>query len=146
MIMMMMIAMRRTTRRRRSKRRRRRITGRGNYSENDDDSGEEEEDEEMHKKPAAREQPVIHNTRPQNKSDKRTYDAVEEPTNKRKKYKRGPTSAKEGTTGGKTPRPVRSKSGKQEYYRVQLLFHGGGHRVEKSLIVSFDVTFYLDES
>jgi len=82
-----------------------------NYSENDDDdSGEEEEDEEMNKKPAARPEPVIHNTRPQNKINKRTYDAVEEPTNIRKKNKRGPTSAKEKTTGGKKKRPVRNKS------------------------------------
>ena len=84
-----------------------------NYSENDDDSGEEEEDEEMHKKPAAREQPVIHNTRPQNKRDKRTLDAVEEPAKKSKKHKRSTARAKEGTTGGRTPRPVRSKNGKK---------------------------------
>ena len=64
------------------------------------------------KKPAARPEPVIHNTRPQNKINKRTYDAVEEPTNIRKKNKRGPTSAKEKTTGGKKKRPVRNKSGK----------------------------------
>jgi hypothetical protein len=85
----------------------------GNYSENDDDSGEEEEDEEMNKKPAARAEPVIHNTRPQNKKDKRTLDAVEEPAKKSKKHKRGHTSSKEGTTGGKTPRPVCNKNRKQ---------------------------------
>ena len=85
-----------------------------NYSENDDDSGEEEEDEEMSKKQAARAQPVLHNTLPQNKRGKRTHDAMEEPANKRNKYKRGPTvSAKEGTTGGKKQKPIRSKSGKK---------------------------------
>ena len=85
-----------------------------NYSENDDDSSEEEEDEEMHKKPAAREQRVIHNTGPRNKRDKRTLDAVEEPAKKsKKKHKRSTARAKEGTTGGGTPRPVRSKNGKK---------------------------------
>ena len=67
----------------------------------------------MNKKPAARAEPVIHNTRPQNKKDKRTLDAVEEPAKKSKKHKRGHTSSKEGTTGGKTPRPVCNKNRKQ---------------------------------
>ena len=82
-----------------------------NYSDNDDDSDEEEEDEEMNKKPAARAQPLIHNTRPQNK---RTLEAAEEPANKsNKRSKKGPTTAKEGTTWEKTPRPVRSKNAKK---------------------------------
>jgi len=66
----------------------------------------------MNKKPAARAQPHIHNTCPHNK---RTLEAAEEPAKKSNKRssKKGPTTAKEGTTGKKTPRAVRGKNGQK---------------------------------